>query len=287
MSNFIFVITDPDAPFFCNFTGGALSPLINTPGSLLDILGQVTGLEKPTVNSLRRGMESHIQKNEYSRKRINILQGHSESVGLSHYDKGSSDYRSNFIHELSQMEGSCSQVEDNLPEPAAAKRAKLEEEESELRVKIVEEKKKKSNHAKYKTNKYQKLMPDDREFLQNLFSEEKYKHLHRINKNKSFPGFRPFKKILYRIIDSEDLEDNDKKRIREIEQKLFQLVKDDDKEMGGPFDGSIKSNKKADQVISNKIRTSFRVYESNRKEIAYFSFYKNWKDDIDMIRNLW
>ena len=275
MSNFIFVITDPDAPFFCNFTGGALSPLTNTPGSLLDILGQVTGLEKPTVNSLRRGMESHIQKNEYSRKRINILQGHSESVGLSHYDKGSSDYRSNFIHELSQMEGSCSQIEeDDLPEPAAAKRAKLEEEESELRAEIVEDKKKKSNHAKYSICKSQKIMPDDREFLQKLFSEEKYKNLHRISKKKSFPGFRPFKIILYRIIDSEDLEDDDKRRIRDIEQKLFQLVKYDEKEMGGPFDGSILKNKKADQLIANKIRTSFRVYEKDPKDISYFTFFK-------------
>ena len=102
LSNFIFVITDPDAPFFCNFTGGALSPLTNTPGSLLDILGQVTGLEKPTVNSLRRGMESHIQKNEYSRKRINILQGHSESVGLSHYDKGSCHILSHLLSMKSQ-----------------------------------------------------------------------------------------------------------------------------------------------------------------------------------------
>lgn len=226
-------------------------------------------------------MESYIQKNEVSRKRINILQGHSESVGLSHYDKGSSDYRSNFIHELSQMEGSSSQIEDNLPEPAAAKRAKLEEEEFELKAEIVEEKKKKSNHAKYNTSKYQKLMPEDREFLQKLFSDEKYKHLHRINKNKSFPGFRPFRVMLYRIIDSEDLEDNDKKRIRDIEQKLFQLVKDDDKEMGGPFDGSMKSNKKADQVIANKIRTSFRVYEKDPKEISYFTFFKKWKDAID------
>ena len=248
--------------------------MTNTPGSLLDILGQVTGLEKPTVNSLRRGMESHIQKNEYSRKRINILQGHSESVGLSHYDKGSSDYRSNFIHELSQMEGSCSQVEDNLPEPAAAKRAKLEEEESELKAEIVEDKTKKSNHAKYSICKSQKIMPDDREFLQKLFSEEKYKNLHRINKNKSFPGFRPFKIILYRIIDSEDLEDEDKRRIRDIEQKLFQLVKDDEKEMGGPFDGSILKNKKADQLIANKIRTSFRVYEKDPKDISYFTFFK-------------
>ena len=248
--------------------------MTNTPGSLLDILGQVTGLEKPTVNSLRRGMESHIQKNEYSRKRINILQGHSESVGLSHYDKGSSDYRSNFIHELSQMEGSCSQVEDNLPEHAAAKRAKLEEEESELKAEIVEDKTKKSNHAKYSICKSQKIMPDDREFLQKLFSEEKYKNLHRINKNKSFPGFRPFKIILYRIIDSEDLEDDDKRRIRDIEQKLFQLVKYDEKEMGGPFDGSILKNKKADQLIANKIRTSFRVYEKDPKDISYFTFFK-------------
>ena len=247
----------------------------NTPGSLLDILGQVTGLEKPTINSLRRGMEPHVQKNEYSRKRINVLQGHSESVGLNHYDKGSSDYRSGFIHELSQTEGSCSQIEeDDLPEPAAAKRAKLEEKESELRAEIVEDKKKKSNHAKHSICKSQKIMPDDREFLQKLFSEEKYKNLHRINKNKSFPGFRPFKIILYRIIDSEDLDDDDKRRIRDIEQKLFQLVKDDEKEMGGPFDGSIQKNKKADQVIANKIRTSFRVYEKDPKDISYFTFFK-------------
>ena len=33
------------------------------------------------VNTLRRGAEDHVQKNQVSRKRIAILQGHSEDVG--------------------------------------------------------------------------------------------------------------------------------------------------------------------------------------------------------------
>ena len=80
-SVFKIIFLDPDAPFFCNFNGGQLSAIRNTSGSLWDIFGKETGLDHVTVNTLRRGAEDHVQKNQVSRKRIAILQGHSEDVG--------------------------------------------------------------------------------------------------------------------------------------------------------------------------------------------------------------
>ena len=192
------IFLDPDAPFFCNFNGGQLSAIRNTSGSLWDIFGKETGLDHVTVNTLRRGAEDHVQKNQVSRKRVGILQGHSEDVGLDHYDRGSADYRSSFIHELSQIEGSCSKTpQEDLSEPVAAKRAKIDEDEINLRSEIVESKTKKTTKAKYNVCKSQKLMPNDREFLQKLLSDQNYKHLHKIDKKKSFPGDKYFVLLLF------------------------------------------------------------------------------------------
>ena len=46
------------------------------------------------------------------------------------------------------------------------------------------------------------------------------------------------------------------------------------KEIGRKFDGSLEMNKKADQIIANKIRTSFRVYEKDSGDNSYFFFFK-------------
>ena len=56
---------------------------------------------------------------------------------------------------------------------------------------------------------------------------------------------------------------------------MFQIVKEDVvKEIGRKFDGSLEMNKKADQIIANKIRTSFRVYEKDSGDNSYFFFFK-------------
>ena len=89
-------------------------------------------------------------------------------------------------------------------------------------------------------------------------------------------GNKPFRKLFYRLVDSDLLEDADKAELRDIEKRIFISTKEESsKEFDGDWGGSLKQNMKADQVIATKIRSAFRIYEktsSNATKEAFFYF---------------
>ena len=170
--------------FFVNFKKEALAPLSNTRGSLLDVYSSVIGVDHATVNSIRRSLEGFIRNNpdKIDRKRIRTVQSHSEEVGLAYYDRGAGDYRSGIVHKMSKLEGSHSKPSP-VPDSVAAKRAKQAEDDQKIRDEAVTGPTKKVN-----ISKTAKVTPEDRTFLQKLFSSEKYSDFHPIVPELQFPG---------------------------------------------------------------------------------------------------
>ncbi len=59
--------------------------------------------------------------------------------------------------------------------------------------------------------------------------------------------------------------------LRKIEDRVFRVVKNED--FNGSWDGSLKSNEKADLLVVTCIRNSFKSYERNPKKTeTFFSF---------------
>ena len=274
--------------FFVNFKQEELAPLINTRGSLLAIYSRVIGVEHATVNSIRRSLEGFIRDNsdKIDLKRIKTVQSHSDSVGLAYYDRGAGDYRSGIVHKLSKVEGSYSKPEE-VPEDVAELRAKREEEDKKVRESASTPTKKAVN-----LSKSAKVAPEDRLFMQNLLTADKYRNLHPIASDSQFPGKinihflhtqyyiifltgnKPFKKIFYRLVDSESLQEDDKVRLRAIEERLFIETKSEScKDFAGQWTGSLMQNKKADLIIATKIRSAFRIHEKRTSKDARDKFF--------------
>ena len=274
LKKLVFDEVDTSAPFFVNRAGNKLSPLKNTKGSLLDIFSQVTGVVHATVNSIRRGFEHSVQTKESSRKKIQLLQGHNVEVGLSHYHKLGGDIRSGATFSQSQVEGS-SQADFNEEESdeIAAKKAKLDEEENNLRKKIIQKALDEETKSRYTLGKTMKLLPAHRKFVQKLLTDEKYFHLHNIRATEFFPFNKPFKRIFFRLVDSDDLDMEDKLQLREIEHALFKTIKDEVSKKG-EWTGTIAANKKADALVSSQLRKCLRIYEKQQsgKQTSYFKF---------------
>ena len=53
--------------------------------------------------------------------------------------------------------------------------------------------------------------------------------------------------------------------MRKIEDRVFRVVKNED--FNGSWDGSLKSNEKADLLVVTCIRNSFKVYEKTLKRL--------------------
>ena len=188
---------DPNKPFFCNYYGKPLSSLSkNSEGSLWHKFGQVTGTGSATQNSVRRGFESYVQKSKISRKRVQALNNHSDSVGLKFYDGEAGTFRSGVVHTLSQMEAAEGNNNDRnsnanvmISEEVAEKRKKIDAEDDKLRKIIIGETMAKSNlKEKYKLGATMKVLPSDRLCLQRILTAEKYQHFHGIIKGTRFPG---------------------------------------------------------------------------------------------------
>ena len=185
---------DPNQPFFVNYSGKPITILnSNAPGSLWHRFGQVTGVQNPGQNSVRRGLEDYCQKTDTSRKRIKAINNHSEDVGLSYYDGQAGDFRSGVVHTLSQMEGSTkrnSEMDEDVSEQIAEKRRKIDAEDVKKRSSIIEEtlSKKTDEKLRYNLGKNMKVLPQDRDFFQKLLKDDKYLSFHGIEKEKKFPG---------------------------------------------------------------------------------------------------
>ena len=86
---------------------------------------------------------------------------------------------------------------------------------------------------------------------------------------------KDWKKIFYRVVDSNCLAEDDQQKLREVERRIFDQVKPEIVKAceEGSWVGNLSQNKKADYIIATKIRTSFRVYEkSGDVHDVYFTF---------------
>ena len=189
-SLYISLSLDMDANFFCNFDGNPLSVMRNTLGSLWSIFQETCDIDKATVTMVRRALEHKAQGSQASVKRLNVINSHSEEVGLSHYDKSAPDYRSGFLHEVSQQEGSSKTVVDkDLPDKVISNREMREERDKEKKAQLTQEKLGKATKSRYTLGKNMKIFPDDRRFIQEILSAEDYLHLHSITDEDVFPGW--------------------------------------------------------------------------------------------------
>ena len=88
-----------------------------------------------------------------------------------------------------------------------------------------------------------------------------------------FEGVADFRRSFYRIIDGYEL-DSHIERMRQIEEKVYRVIRKG-KDFDGEWDGSLKSNKKADENVALAIRNSFKIYEKNhshREDETFFKF---------------
>ena len=138
---------------------------------------------------IRRGLENKAKQSQASLKRLNVINSHSENVGLSHYDKTAPDYRSGYLYEISQEEGSAfSSHDEDLPAEVIAKRQTVEQQDKALKEKVTQDKLSKATKTRYTLGRTMKVLPNDKRFVQDLLSDERYKHLHPINYEDFFPG---------------------------------------------------------------------------------------------------
>jgi hypothetical protein len=255
---------DDESQFFVNIKGKPLAPLQNTPGSLLEKFGIVCGVLNPTVNSFRRAAEVKVQGSPLMKSSVQNIQSHSRQVGLDHYDRSLDTTRANFIHQLAAMDSPLKAVEE-VPEAVKLKRKKKEEEDRANNLKkakgiLMQDKMRKKDQGK--------VLPEDREFLQKLFSSKK------VIKKGNFPDDQTWRRIFYRTVDS--LEDGENgNRLRRLEEQLFiEFARPLVEEALGCWTGSAIQNKSADVNISNYVKISFKAYEKTRESIqqSYFKF---------------
>ena len=135
-------------------------------------------------------------------------------------------------------------------------------------VKIAKEKLEvdKIKKAGAKTNF--KIKPNDRDFMQRLFSESDA-----IDNKKEFLKDEDWVKTFYRYVDTREDEKGD--RLRTIEETVFiEYAKEEIEKKFGPWKGSKSENKKADAIIASYIKTCFRIYEGTRhpQQQKFFNF---------------
>ena len=258
---------EDDSQFFVSIRGKPLSPLQNTPGSLLDKVGGACGVNQPTVNSFRRAAETKVQASPLMKASVENLQSHSRQVGLAHYDRSGDTTRANFIHQLAALE-SPSKGFDEVPEAVKLKRQKKEEEDREKVLRNAKDALLQDKMRKKEKKSYLNL--EDRHFLQKLFTSLKDQNF---GANKVFPHDEEWTRIFYRTVDS--LSDSNGGRLRKVEEELFiEFAKAEVLEVLGKWTGSSEQNKSADQKISRYVKSSFRAYEKNLKspQEPFFKF---------------
>ena len=274
-----------DGQFFVNKQGKALTRLQRTKGSIIDKFGKVTGVHKPTVNTLRRAAESQIQNSSVMKQNVEKIQHHSSAVGLKHYEKSAPNTRASFIAQLSKIESpykadkeiSCEIKKKRIEKEAKDKKVIIEDAKN-----VLKQQKLLRKGPRTKTNK---IRFKERELFQKILSvqvNEKYSgvfpgklsfHVYILKCNLFYLDEVEFKKLLYRTIDSKLDEDGDK--MRDIEMELFTaFAKNEVEATHGPWEGSYENNKLADLCISKIFNTSFKNYEKSREkyEPSYFNF---------------
>ena len=129
-----------DARFFVNFSGEALPPLRNYEGSLLHLVGRVTGIPGFTLKDTRKSLDSQIQNNPQLKMHIRDLNSHSADVGTHYYDRLDGARRSLLNHCVNQKEGSDLKRASTEPsEEIKEKRSKQNQEDKEVLRKEAED----------------------------------------------------------------------------------------------------------------------------------------------------
>ena len=93
-----------DDHFFVNMKGKPLGPIQNVPGSLLEKLGAVCGIQNATVTSFRRAAEGKVQSSSVMKEFSKQIQHHSADVGRNYYDKTGTNTRASFVYQVSEIE---------------------------------------------------------------------------------------------------------------------------------------------------------------------------------------
>ena len=129
-----------DDKFFVNFSGEALPPLRNYEGSLLHLVGRVTGIPGFTLKDTRKSLDSQIQNNPQLKMHIRDLNSHTAEVGAHYYDRLDGARRSLLNHCVNQKEGSDLKRASTEPsEEIKEKRSKQNQEDKEVLRKEAED----------------------------------------------------------------------------------------------------------------------------------------------------
>ena len=268
-----------DAPFFVNLESKVLPDIQNTKGSLWDKFGQVTNLDKASINTIRRGLEHEVQSSPVALTKIQDIQSHSQETGTGAYYKTSPYVRASFMHKVANKEGANNFVEnEEIPEDIQKLREEREENERKKCREAAKSRKRKSQTRK-RISQRTRLLPKDRDYLEGVFLDNKYEEIHNALKEK-FPPKRVFKRLFYRLLDGHmnSMSDEAKQQLKEIEERIFLTVKEDIESIFKQSwaNNSQEMNKVADERICAIIRNSFYYREKNRPcdEDPVFNFKK-------------
>lgn len=173
--------------FFVNARGVQLAPMVRKRGSLLMKFANVTGVSKFTTNSLRRAVDTKIQRDPNLIPHVKKIQSHSNKVSVEYYDKSGSDVRASVMSRMSEKISPYkgdSDVTEAVAERRSIKRR------LELQKNLNEAKKmlsKKKLDRNMRLGKRCRVLPKDRHFMQVLFSKPEVGEIYAATRD-GFPG---------------------------------------------------------------------------------------------------
>ena len=174
---------DNNGHFFVNKKGKPLGRMQRTKGSIIEKFASASGVQKATVNTLRRAAESQIQSSPTMKQNVEKLQLHSSSVGLKHYDRTAPNTRASFVAQLSNIE-SPNKADKEVPSDIKKRRKERDAKDKEAIIKDAQKVLKRQKlERKPMRSKNAKISFNERDILQKIFSvqvKEKY--------NGIFPG---------------------------------------------------------------------------------------------------
>ena len=137
---------------------------------MMEEFGEVAGIDWCTQTSLRRSLERPIQSNEHMKTRSKTVAQHSSSVGSKFYDRTAPEFRAAAMHHIGTQDGSDlppqKRGQEKISEELAAKRARIEKEDEDAKIKSALENVQRSKKRNVPLGKSCKIVPEDREFLQ-------------------------------------------------------------------------------------------------------------------------
>lgn len=285
--------SDPEKPFFQNYQGRPLGDIKRTKGSIIEEYGLVTGVNFPTATAVRRTVDHHVQTNSKMTLRSSQIAQHSQDVGSKHYHPSKDELRASAMHFINKAEGVEIKKSEPVSEEVIIKRAKLNAGDKATAMANAQEVLRKSAKGRnIKLGGRCKLLPDDRAYLQNVFSKGG-EHGGVFEKNQQFIGEFPdvsnatclfidfnytgekaFSKKFYRVLDSLGEESGCRQRLLSIEETTFGVVKADVEKKLGDWVGTLAQNKMADSCTASALFNSLKTYERNRKghDESFFNF---------------